>query len=51
MKITLEHYNQKISVETDHDDVNVEEFFELVKAVFLAAGYSESSWEEWCGSY
>ena len=43
MKITLEHYGRTISIETDHDDVNFNDYVELLRTISLAAGYSVDS--------
>lgn len=33
MKITIEHYNKKYSVETDYDDISFEEVIELFESL------------------
>lgn len=47
MKITVEHYEQKVSVETKHDDVAFEDFMELIRRVANATGYSPVTVNEW----
>ena len=47
MKITVEHYDEKASIETDHDDVTFEEFMELVRKVAHGVGYHSELIEEW----
>jgi len=47
MKITVEHYEEKISIETKHDDLTFEEFMELVRKVALGLGYGSKTIEEW----
>lgn len=47
MKIKVEHYDEKISVETKHDDVTFDEFMELVRKVSHAVGYSHVTINEW----
>jgi len=49
MKLTLEHYGTKITIETKHDDVNIEELQELLRSLCLAAGYSEENIKEMFG--
>ena len=49
MKITLEHYDTKITIETKHDDVNIQELEELLRSLCLAAGYSEQNIHEMFG--
>ena len=47
MKITVEHYNEKASIETDHDDVAFDEFMELIKKVAHGVGYHSKLIEKW----
>ena len=47
MKITVEHYDEKVSIETKHDDVNFEEFMELVEKIAHAIGYHPNTINEW----
>lgn len=47
MKITVEHYDEKISIETNHDDLSLQEFMELVRKVAHGVGYNSESIEEW----
>ena len=49
MKITLEHYDTKITIETNHDDVNIQELQELLRSLCLAAGYSQENIKEMFG--
>lgn len=47
MKITVEHYDQKISVETDYDDLTYEDFMELIEKISYSLGYSANTIKEW----
>jgi hypothetical protein len=47
MKITVEHYGEKVSIETDHDDVSFQDFMELIKKVCHGVGYHETTINEW----
>ena len=47
MKITVEHYDEKISIETKHDDIDFTEFIELVKKIAYGMGYGEKTINEW----
>lgn len=47
MKITVEHYNQKISIETDHDDLTYEDFMDLIEKVSYSLGYNVDTIKEW----
>lgn len=49
MKITVKHYEEKVSVETKYDDVTFEDFMELVRKVAHAVGYSTATINEWFG--
>lgn len=40
-RITIEHYDQKISVEVDHSDVSLPEVAELLEQALKGAGFSE----------
>lgn len=47
MKITVEHYEEKVSVKTKHDDITFEDFMELVRKVSHAVGYHATTINEW----
>ena len=47
MKITVEHYDEKVSIERENDDLDFDEFMELVRRVARAAGYSSETIDEW----
>jgi len=47
MKITVEHYEEKISIETKHDDLSFNDFMELVRKVAHGLGYGSKTIEEW----
>ena len=47
MKITVEHYDEKVSIEKDYDDVSFQDFMELVRKVAHATGYSDKIINEW----
>ena len=49
MKLTLEHYDTKITIETNHDDVNIDELKEMLRSLCVAAGYSEELIKEMFG--
>jgi len=40
-RITIEQYDQKISVEVDHSDVNLSEVAELLEQALKGAGFPE----------
>jgi hypothetical protein len=45
-RITIEHYDTKVSVEIDHSDIDLDELGTLLKSVLLAAGWSEALIDE-----
>ena len=47
MKITVEHYDEKVSIERKDDDINFSEFMELVKKIAHAVGYNNETIDEW----
>ena len=47
MKITVEHYDDKVSIETKHDDLSFDEFMELVRKVAHGVGYGDKTITEW----
>ena len=36
MKITIEHYDEKVSIETKRDDLTFDEFMEIQKRILCA---------------
>ena len=47
MKVTVEQYDQKISVETKHDDLSYEEFMDLIEKISYSLGYGVDTVKEW----
>jgi len=47
MKITVEHYDEKVSIETANDDVTFDEFMELIRKLSHGVGYGDKTIEEW----
>lgn len=45
-RITIEHYDQKISVEVDHSDVSLTEVADLIEQALKGAGFSENNVKE-----
>jgi len=45
-RITIEHYNQKVSVEVDHSDVDLSEVANLLEQALKGAGFSEEGVKE-----
>jgi hypothetical protein len=47
MKIQLEAYKKKYIVETQHDDLGLEEYFDHFKGLLMSSGWHQSSIEEY----
>ena len=45
-RITIEQYNQKVSVEVDHSDVGLAEVAELLEQALMGAGFLEEQVKE-----
>ena len=41
MKIQIENYGYKYTVETTHNDVNIDEYLQLFKGLLITATFSE----------
>jgi len=50
MKLTYEAYGHKNSVEVDHEDVDMEEVYQLVQQLLLGAGFHPQTVEDYFGS-
>ncbi len=49
MKITIEHYDEKFTLEKGKDDLTIEEFFQMLKIVTLVAGFHSETVEKYFG--
>ena len=47
MKVTVEHYDEKVSIERENDDLGFTEFMELVKKIAHGVGYADETINEW----
>ena len=47
MKITVEHYDEKVSIERKHDDIDFPEFMELVRKLAHGVGYADGTINKW----
>ena len=47
MKITVEHYDEKVSIERKGDDIDFSQFMELVIRAAHAVGYNNVTIDEW----
>lgn len=46
MKLELTTYGKKISLETEHDDVSVDEYFDAFKTLLIGVTFSERTINE-----
>ena len=49
-RITIEQYDEKVSVEIDHSDINIERLVDLLEQALKGAGWSEAQVAEIFGS-
>jgi len=49
-KISVEHWDEKITVEKDHSDITFDEFIDMLRTLSKGVGYSEESINEVFGS-
>jgi hypothetical protein len=49
-RVTVEHWDEKITVEKDHSDITWDEFVEMLRTVSRGVGYSQESIDELFGS-
>ena len=45
-RITIEHWDEKISVEMDHSDLDLDQVAELLQRALMATGFSPESVKE-----
>ena len=48
-KITVQHWDEKVSVEKDHSDITFEEFIEMLRTLSRAVGWGNDSIKEYFG--
>lgn len=46
MRLQLESYGKKYIVETQYDDVNLEEYFDIFKGILVQATFNQKNIEE-----
>jgi hypothetical protein len=49
-KLSVKHWDRKITVEMDHSDITWDEYVELLRELSRAAGWGEESIQELFGS-
>lgn len=42
-KITVKHWDEKISIEKDHSDITFEEYVEMLRTLSRGVGFSKKS--------
>lgn len=48
-KLSFKHWNQKVSVQMDHSDLDIEQFHDLCKTLAYAAGFGDENVREYFG--
>ena len=48
-KVTVEHWDQKISVELNRSDITFDEYIDLLRTVSKAVGWGEDNIKEYFG--
>jgi uncharacterized alkaline shock family protein YloU len=43
MKITIENYGKKMSVETDHEDLGIDEYINIFYGLLVSVTFNEST--------
>ena len=43
MKITIENYDKKMSVETDHEDLGIDEYIDIFYGLLVSVTFTEST--------
>ena len=46
LKLTVEHYDTKITIEKDYSDVNIEELHEMWLSMLIAIGFNSDTIKE-----
>ena len=49
-KITVEHWDEKITVEKDHSDISFDEYIEMLRTLSRGVGFGQDSIDEVFGS-
>ena len=48
-RVTVEHWDQKISVELDRSDISFDEYIDLLRSVSKAVGWNDDDIKEYFG--
>ena len=49
-KITVKHWDEKITIEKDHSDITFDEYVEMLRTLSRGVGFSQESIDELFGS-
>ena len=49
-KITIKHWDEKISVEKDHSDITFDEYIEMLRTITRGVGFTQGQIDEIFGS-
>jgi len=47
MKLSHESYGEKVTIEIDHDDIDMEKMYHLIQKLLLAVGYHSDTVKEY----
>jgi hypothetical protein len=47
MKLQLESYKKKYTVETEYDDLGIDDYFEYFKGLLISSGWHQSTIDEY----
>ena len=47
-RITIEQYNEKVTIELDHSDIKIDEYADLLRRLSLAAGWDFDQVDKIC---
>jgi hypothetical protein len=46
-KITIQHWDEKVSIQRDHSDLTLHEYIEMIRRISYAVGFSASQIKEY----
>jgi hypothetical protein len=49
-KITVEHWDEKVTIQKDHSDISFDEFVDMLRTLSIGVGFSQDSINEIFGS-
>ncbi len=46
-RVIAEHCDKKVSIETNHNDLTIDEPMSMVETIIIGMGYSYNTWRDW----